>query len=71
MRRLAFLPAALLLVAACSTAQPGSPTPSTIPAPSGVARRVVTPAPSPVVTPSPSVAPSTVTPAPTKSPAPT
>ena len=67
MRRLAFLPAALLLVAACATSPSGTPAPSVTPAPSGSPAVVVTPAPSPVLTPSPSVAP-TVTRAPTKRP---
>lgn len=67
MRRLAFLPAALLLVAACATSQP-SPTPTVIPSPSSSPVAVATPSPSPAATPSPSVTP-TITPAPTEPPA--
>ena len=63
MRRLAFLPAALMLVAACATSQPATPAPTMAPAPSSSPAVVVTPAPSPEVTPS-----SSITPAPTKSP---
>ncbi len=62
MRRLAFLPAVLVLVAACAT----SSGPSASPAPTGTP--VATAAPSAVVTPSPSPA---ATPAPVVTPAPT
>ena len=68
MRRLAFLPAALLLVAACATSQP-SPTPTVIPSPSSSPVAVATPSPSPAATPSPSVIP-TASSVPTKTPSP-
>jgi hypothetical protein len=68
MRRFAFLPAALMLVAACATSQPGTPTAP--PSSSPTATPVVTPspsplvtsAPSPVVTPEPTADPSAMTP---------
>jgi hypothetical protein len=65
MRRFAFLPAVLVLVAACATSSgpAGSPAPTSTPVPSAAPSAVVTPSPSPVATPAP-----VVTPAPTPRP---
>ncbi len=63
MRRFAFLPAALVLVAACATSQPGTPalsappSPVATPNPTASASTAPTPTPSPTAIPSPAVTP--------------
>ncbi len=58
MRRFAFLPAMLVLVAACATSQPGIPAPSATPSPAATPDATASPAPTTTPRPSPAVTPS-------------